>query len=282
MKPRLYFMHAHSPLHFGTGQGAGGIELPIAREVATGVPVAPGSGTKGALRALAPAAVRKQVFGSEPEALKNDEAAGAVQFSDATLIFLPVRAVRGTHAWVTSPQLLLRLLRVAREVGFSWGSLDEEPAAERAWVTGPRLRVGDRVVLEDLAPRADERASLASLAGKVAKQVFDDPAEQRRFVERVVVVNDDVMSLLLQEALEVTTRNRIDPDTRVVAKGALWTEEALPTESILVGMLMAMPVKDVSDEVLDHVRDMVAGKTIQVGGKATVGRGLCRIKVVAP
>ena len=47
----LSFVHALSPLHAGTGQGAGIIDLPIAREKATGLPYLPGSSLKGTLRA---------------------------------------------------------------------------------------------------------------------------------------------------------------------------------------------------------------------------------------
>ena len=35
MNARLLFVHALSPLHAGTGQGIGAIDLPIAREKAT-------------------------------------------------------------------------------------------------------------------------------------------------------------------------------------------------------------------------------------------------------
>lgn len=47
---RLYFIHVLSPLHAGTGQGTGVIDLPIAREKATGIPYLPGSSVKGTLR----------------------------------------------------------------------------------------------------------------------------------------------------------------------------------------------------------------------------------------
>ena len=45
----LSFVHALSPLHAGTGQGAGILDLPIAREKATGLPFLPGSSLKGTL-----------------------------------------------------------------------------------------------------------------------------------------------------------------------------------------------------------------------------------------
>ena len=52
MEALLLFVHALSPLHVGIGQGVGLIDLPIAREKATGLPILPGSSLKGALRDL--------------------------------------------------------------------------------------------------------------------------------------------------------------------------------------------------------------------------------------
>src|SRR6185503_12686922 len=51
MITRLTLIHAMSPLHPGTGQSVGAIDLPIARERPTGIPLIPGSSIKGALRA---------------------------------------------------------------------------------------------------------------------------------------------------------------------------------------------------------------------------------------
>ena len=50
MKTKLLFLQAISPLHAGTGQGVGAIDLPIAREKATDIPMVPGSTLKGVLR----------------------------------------------------------------------------------------------------------------------------------------------------------------------------------------------------------------------------------------
>ena len=44
---RLLFIQALSPLHAGTGQSIGAIDLAIARDRATGFPYLPGSSLKG-------------------------------------------------------------------------------------------------------------------------------------------------------------------------------------------------------------------------------------------
>src|SRR5436190_24016746 len=114
MNAKLTFIHALSPLHAGTGQGVGVIDLPIAREKATNIPYLPGSSVKGSLRdefnpvlsddeALSRQKVtlQNQIFGPEDASY-----AGAIQFTDQTLLCLPVRSLAGTFAYVTSPYIL--------------------------------------------------------------------------------------------------------------------------------------------------------------------------------
>ncbi|MFN7019291.1 MAG: RAMP superfamily CRISPR-associated protein, partial [Fimbriimonadales bacterium] len=47
---KLIFLHALTPLHVGTGQAVANVDLPIAREKATGLPIVPASAFKGVLR----------------------------------------------------------------------------------------------------------------------------------------------------------------------------------------------------------------------------------------
>jgi CRISPR-associated protein Cmr4 len=75
---------------------------------------------------------------------------------------------------------------------------------------------------------------------------------------------------------------RIDPATRVVAQGALWLEESLPPETLLIGLLLAEPSRKqdhrlTEEEVLDIVLPRQSERILQFGGKSTVGRGRCRM-----
>lgn len=286
MTARLYFIHALSPIHCGTGHAIGGIDLPIAREKPTGTPLVPGSSLKGVLRARAdqeswvPA-----VFGPDTD-LASDHA-GSVQFSDAHLVFLPVRSVRGTFAWATCPSYLRRLARDVAETGGERLKLPTLLADEKqAQVTGQTLVAKDKVVFEDFDFEWKHNGELESIAKRVSELIFEDDDSRAFFVQRVVVVSDDVMSVLQHTAMEVVARNRIDPDTGTVQAGALWTEEALPIEAILSGVMLATPVKQKNGpapkaaELFTHLETLVKGKTLQVGGHATVGRGLCHLEIV--
>src|SRR5438067_7093198 len=110
-KTKILYTQVLSPLHAGTGQGAGVIDLPIAREKATGLPFLPGSSLKGTLRARCSAQECKQVFGPDTTEVQTDSNhASSAQFSDQRLLLLPIRSLAGTFAWVTSPDVLHRLV----------------------------------------------------------------------------------------------------------------------------------------------------------------------------
>ena len=275
MNPKLLLIHALSPIHCGTGQAIGGIDLPIAREKPTGIPLIPGSSIKGVLRAMKATVptLHRQVFGPDTDSASDN--AGSVQLSDANLVFLPVRSLRGTFAWVTSPYMLRRLARDARECGITLTELGTEPEEKRALVTGEKL---------DFTAKKSE--PLGQLAEQIARLLFEE-ADRRHFVERACVVHDDVMALLLQTCTEITQRIRLDPEKKTVAAGALWSEEALPVESVLAGLVVVSPVrqKDGTDPdpaaMLGYVKGLAEGGAVQLGGKASVGRGLCRVRLAS-
>jgi CRISPR-associated protein Cmr4 len=279
MKTKLLFIQAISPLHAGTGQGVGVVDLPIAREKATRIPFLPGSTLKGVYRdACEDETLRTRVFG--PDTGNAELHAGAVMFTDARLLLLPVRSLRGVFAWVTSPLLLHRLARDAKDVDGLSSPLpanipvptDDNRCLVSDTGSGLPLNGGDgqKVVLEDLpldfSPSADVSAWAACLASLLS---LDD------LKSRLCVVPDNMLSFLLETATEITARIRIEDEKKTVAQGQLWYEEALPTETILVSMVVSATVKSNPAEVFDTVRTLTTN-TLQFGGKATVGRGLCK------
>ena len=58
-------------------------------------------------------------------------------------------------------------------------------------------------------------------------------------VGTIAIVDDDTMAFLWETATQVDARVRLDEETRTVAKGALWLEESLPPETLLIGLLAA-------------------------------------------
>ena len=282
MNARLLFVHALSPLHAGTGQGAGVIDLPVAREKATSLPYLPGSSLKGVLRdACTDDEKRRKVFG--PDTDRAYEYAGSVQISDQRLLLLPVRSLVGTFAWVTSPLILRRFLRDAENVKASDVPLDvPAPSSEASCLVSDEdcaILLDNRVILEDLDLAAEPSASARAWAKWVGKHVFpDDQVWQGMLTARFCAVHDDVMGFLLDTATEVIARVKLREDAKTVEKGGLWYEEALPSETILAGLVVATPVRAKVNEVFNTLTDVMS-KPLQLGGKATVGRGLCYLRM---
>ena len=87
------------------------------------------------------------------------------------------------------------------------------------------------------------------------------------------------MRYLMQVGLDVTARIKLKDDSKTVQKGGLWYEEALPAETILAGMIVASQVKATPKQVFDTLTHIMQ-KPLQVGGNATVGRGICVMHLV--
>lgn len=286
MRAKLLFLHALSPLHAGTGQGVGAIDLPIAREKGTEIPIVPGSSLKGVLRDAC-AALHKdddtctRVFGPDTE--HAHEHAGAVVLTDLRLVALPVRSLAGVFAWVSSPFLLQRLTRDAQLAGQSGVPAKPKLSAPQiALVSNANvLELKGAVILEDVKLTAQAQAD--DWADWLADRLFpgeEDKDWRAEFKAHFCIVHDDVMSYLLQVGTEVTARIRLKDDEKTVAKGALWYEEALPAESILAGLVAAQPNgRAEPNEVFEMLRRL-AQHPLQIGGNATVGRGLCRLRMV--
>jgi CRISPR-associated protein Cmr4 len=267
----------------------GVIDLPIARLRATNIPFVPGSSLKGVLREARkglPPPEWETLFGPlrKVSGQEGDEAlehAGALVVGDARVVALPVRSFLGTFALVSSP-LLLELAR--RDLS----GLEGLPAPLKR-LPGPVARAAPgnvtvstehrKVYLEDLDLEVKEEPAVEAWARFLARAL---PEEELLVRERFLVVDDETMDFLLETATQVDTRVRLNPDTGTVAEGALWKEESLPAETLLVGVLAASPglrrgTPLSAGEVLE--RALRGAPVLQLGGKATVGRGRCRLAV---
>ncbi|MFV0388483.1 MAG: type III-B CRISPR module RAMP protein Cmr4 [Pyrinomonadaceae bacterium] len=285
MKPKLTFIHALSPLHAGTGQGVDVIDLPIAREKATNIPYLPGSSVKGTLRDLFndEKAVQTEIFG--PEKIEGGSGkAGAIQFADQTLLFLPVRSLAGTFAYVTSPYVLKRFLRDVTNAEIVFpnlvaGNLANEGDSNPCLIaTDSVLKLNNFVCLEDLDLTPENDRTVADgWANELKNKIFDE-SWQDEFAARLCIVSDNIFSFLLQTATQITARNVLNEDK---SSENLWYEESLPTESILYGIVLSFPnpsTKLNDDEIFWHMSTKL-DKTLQFGGNATIGRGLCNVKL---
>lgn len=284
---KLYAIHALSNIHCGTGQGVGDIDLPTAREAATGFPLIPGSTVKGVMRDyFSHVGNGKEnltaAFGPDFGTADADAHASALMITDARLLLLPVRAFAGVFAYVTCPLALRRFAQDMSQVGM------ELPAGVPAVAPGSALsavdsvnRVGDAILLEDLDLNAlDGGEDWGKWRQLITKSVFDEEWGESVAASRLILVDDDVFKFLCTTGLPVTARIKLDPQTGTVAKGALWYEESMPSETILCGLVAAThPLTQPRIEADRILKDYALETlTLQLGGMATTGKGLCLMR----
>jgi CRISPR-associated protein Cmr4 len=266
------YLHAITPIHSGTGSSADIVDLPIAREKATGWPVIPGSSLKGVLAGeyekRTDKAHREAVFG-------NQEWQSKLAFTDMRILCLPVRSFAGTFAWVTSPLVLERYARDAAALGASCPHelellSDVFGSADALAAVGSALVVDNHIILEDLDLSSEQTAVVGLAAESLAKCVFGEGGSTE-FVSRFAIVSNDIFDYLCETATEVVARIKLGEDGNTSGKGGnLWYEEAVPAEAIFAGFVLG----DISGADAP-----VSTCTIQVGGHAGVGRGLCSLVV---
>ena len=290
MQTKIFHLHALSALHVGTGQGVGVVDLPIARAKATNLPLVPGSALKGVLRDEAAQQWKldgqqiKSLFG--PDNTVEDSHAGALALGDAHLLLLPIRSFAGTVAYATCPFILRRYARDHNAEIPVVGLVKSETAA----VTNNSMLYVDKaetkLALEDLDLSANTVESVDQWADYIAAQLYPDGVSQaedwrKQMTQRFVILPDDIFSFLADTATEVRMRIRLDRQTRMVQNGALWSEENLPAEAVLWGVMGIGAARDKSGASEEEMAKLVRNQelALQIGGKHNVGRGLCRLLI---
>lgn len=286
---RMYWIHALSPVHAGSGSGVGFIDLPIAREKTTNWPYVPGSAVKGVMADrfgasresergtdTAERRLRRAAFGV---ANPKDSNAGALVYSDARMVCLPVRSFAGTFAWVTSRMALRRLTRDIEACAMK-APADPPAPADGLVAEGACVANGGVAYVADLNLKVKADAAAGAWAKWLSEALFPNGSVWRsEFVKRFLIADDATFDYLCETATEVSAHIRIDPDKRSVARGALWYEECLPAETILGGVVWCdriyLPGADAKELSTAKLMDTFCTKRLQlqVGGKATVGKG---------
>ena len=296
-KASVILYYTETPLHMGTGTTISFVDLPIAREKHTGYPIMPASGIKGVIRDFA----RRQwkddekkvelIFGPEE---KPEDFASCLTFTDGRILLLPVRSLKGVFAWVTSPFILKRL---AKDVAIadSGSNLPLEAlkiSDEDVLVcSNSKIVFRGKVVLEDYELNAKEEASaIADALYSLLKKGFSSSyisSLLSTLAEKFAIVSDDAFSEISTAAMEIATRIKIDHTKGTVEEGALFTEEAVPSESIFYNLAlytkpnMKSEKLKSAEDVMKEIKELLKGNPlIQFGGDATLGRGLARIGLV--
>jgi CRISPR-associated protein Cmr4 len=302
----LLFLYAETPVHPGADTGLGALDLPIQREVTTGLPIIKGESLKGALREhLRPPVISeaawKKMFGAAPPRSGIPGGAmtpGELRVHEAQIVAFPAPALDG-FSWVTSPLARARLDRRARLAGITSLPGDTLPGGEDSdpeeadddtrclmTNTSSRGRKNPRpepVVLGSYAFTAAGNNGLKDWAVAVAEAALPGLAEHEYFRDRLkretYQVSDVAMRAITSECTVVAARVQLGADdehgipVKTVKHGPFYSEY-LPGETLLAAL-----IESASADHLDALAEQISDQVIQVGGDETIGKGLmwCRI-----
>jgi CRISPR-associated protein Cmr4 len=296
---KIFYIHTITPMHVGSGSDLGIVDMPIQREGHTNFPKIEGSSLKGSIResfelkgrtdvdvliktymgfgydeSNAPSAVQ-QAF---PE--KSDkEFAGALGFSDGRILLFPVKSAKGIFAWVTCPLVLNKFVKDLKisdnEQGFT--------IVENSIPNDSKINIDNgSVILEEYQISIKKDDSTQKIAEFLATELNNEEIK-----EKLIILSDDDFKDFITLSTEVITRTKIDNKTGVVATGALFTEEYLPSETIMYSLALASTtmvkitqIQNLStdDEVMEFFTTTIPD-IIQIGGNATIGKGIVSIVI---
>jgi len=298
---KIFYIHTITPMHVGSGSDLGIVDMPIQREGHTNFPKIEGSSLKGSMREAFESDIQNVdkllktyiTFGydstnikSLPSAVqtafkdkKNQEFAGALGFSDARILLFPIKSAKGIFAWATSRMVLDKFIKDLKisdnEQGFT--------IVENSITNDSKINIDNgSVILEEYQIPVSKESDTQQIAEFLAKEL-----DKEEIKEKLIILSDDDFKDFITLSTEVITRTKIDNKKGVVANGALFTEEYLPSETIMYSLALASPImtkitqiQDLKDEnsVMDFFTTTIPD-TIQIGGNATIGKGIVSIVI---
>jgi len=298
----LFFILTETPVHAGAGESVGHVDLPLQRDVVKEIPIIQPSEIKGPLRDYLtnylnlkqetenPNLKQKTeiLFGPEE---KGDEYSSCISFTEAKILFFPVKSIYGIFAYITSPLVLNEFFRlfhfIDEKINFS---LNEILQYDTCYITNSNSIItnNNKVYLGEFVfnvQQKDIKINDKDIFEFFKDIIFPDNEEYKywkdNFPKRTIIVSDNMFKDLVNLSTEVVTRNRINDQTGVVdeEEGGLWDEENLPSDTILYsGLFVIDPYKKneiIKDhkEGLDFLRKNLDKNRVQIGGHKTIGRG---------
>ena len=292
-----FFIKTITPLHVGSGSDLGVVDMPIQRESHTGFPKIEASSLKGSIRSEFESKAQKNdekkkihiVFGcddcekdfSDTFTSKNRDFSGALGFTDSKILFFPIKSVKGVFAYVTCPMVLKRFKKdieiCKKEIKNGFDIPLDEVLDDKCIVLGDTCKIDKTnekgsVILEEYSFSIEKAKTKDYI--KIPNLDIDK--------SRVVIVSDDNFTHFVKNSTEVITRTKINNITGTVQNGALFTEEYLPSETIMYSLAIANQPFSKAIEDFNNVMGYFTDKfkknnILQIGGNSTLGKGIVKI-----
>ena len=313
----LITYYALTPIHVGAGSSVSYIDLPVQRERHTSFPIMAGSGLKGVFRALAERDREinniDEIFGPDD----GNKGSSCVAFTDAKILLYPVRSVKNTFAWITCPFVLKRFKEDLESAGKKIENFSiPEVSDDKIIVASNSLLIINnnpkKVGLEEFVFDVDDSKIDPDLINAISKYIPNTETTKNNqnkettettknnqnkettettqgLSERLAIVSDNVFTDLVNYAVEVRTRIKINQTTGTAQSHALFTIEMVPSESIFYSLIFAdePKIKNNSNDnsnndtngVISKINKLIDNnKVIQVGGDETIGLGFVKVK----
>ena len=299
------FLFCETPLHAGSGNDLGIIDLPIQRERHTGFPKIESSGLKGSLReafekktGINQVDIHK-VFGYDDDAAdvtvkasfinkKDREFAGALAVTDARILLFPVKSQKGVFAWITCNRVLSRfedeMKNLAQITGFpTIGILGEGSVGTSANILdGTTVRL-EEYSFSNCGTNSADNTKVSALGKWIADKLYPSGTYWHTKMQKdIVVLSEEDFADFVNHSTEVITRTKIDNETGTVSDTALFTEEFLPSETLMYSLVMFAPEFKKGGMTDTAVKTFFVNnqpEVLQIGGNASLGKGIVRTKL---
>ncbi len=265
MKSTILGLLAETSIHPGTGQDAGFVDLPVAREASTDYPVIVGSSFKGALLGRArsekwDAPKCNTVFGQQ-------DRAGSLVIADARLVALPIRCLTGTYKWVTCPHLIERFCRDLRRSASGHSEMSI-PSIDRMKYVGAG---NGELFLEER--QFQHQHELPEGIVELIQSLIAYKETQQRVPKQLVLLNSNDFAWFARYGLAINARNVLDNEKKTSKN--LWYEETIPPDSLFYCLLAERN----EGGALEALESLIGEHPfLQVGGNETVGQGWFAVK----
>jgi len=228
---------------------------------------------------------------------KNRDFAGCIGFTDARLLLFPVKSLCGVFAWITCPRVIKKFigdLKLDRDstLPFNFDAnkgimVERVPSNSRALFDKENRITLEEFIFDKIEPE-DKGSNLDAIVNWLSEKVFAKHGDywEEKVKTDVIVLEDTDFRDFVNLSTEVITRTKINNETGTVQDGALFTEEYLPAESVLYSMTMFADEFKKEGLKVDAVQSFfqvglkATKNVIQVGGNATLGKGIIKTVLI--
>ncbi len=215
-------------------------------------------------------------------------------FTDARILLFPVKSMKGVFAWVTCPAVINRFLSDLKIATVSGPPLhfEENTISPGSSCIVKKGNIHSKAILEEYTIEVKEDEACQSFSKWLSEIILPEDAVyndlKKKLSEDLIILDDDLFCDFTKLSTEVTTRTKIDNETGTVKGTALFTEEYLPAETVMYSLAIVSPIfspikgsfngqNDV--EKLEKFLTEGLEGVIQIGGNASLGKGLASVKM---